>query len=231
MILSHKLKFIFLKTNKTAGTSIEIALSKYCGPEDIITPISPPDEETRKSLGYPGPQNYQPYPLSAYSLRELARYFIKGKRKLKFFNHITASELKPLIDEHIWDQYFKFCFERNPWDRVISQYYFQFKDKPRPPLPEYLRMDDVMILKRWGYYLYTIDDEVVVDKIYRYENLAQELEALRQQLGISEKITLPRAKTSFRTDKRGYDEILDEADKERIQQIFRDEINLMGYRY
>ena len=39
MIVSHSRKFIFLKTRKTAGTSLEIALSKYCGPEDVLAPI------------------------------------------------------------------------------------------------------------------------------------------------------------------------------------------------
>ena len=47
MIISHEHKFIFLKTRKTAGTSIELALSGLCGPDDIITPISPNDEPLR----------------------------------------------------------------------------------------------------------------------------------------------------------------------------------------
>ena len=50
MIISHKYKFIFFKVSKTAGTSIEIALSEFCGPDDIITPISPKDETKRHHL-------------------------------------------------------------------------------------------------------------------------------------------------------------------------------------
>ena len=38
MIISHKHKFIFIKTRKTAGTTIEYNLSKYLGSEDIIAP-------------------------------------------------------------------------------------------------------------------------------------------------------------------------------------------------
>ena len=40
MIISHQLQLIFVKTRKTAGTSIEIALSRYAGPDDVITAIS-----------------------------------------------------------------------------------------------------------------------------------------------------------------------------------------------
>ncbi|MCL2930743.1 MAG: hypothetical protein MGG11_00075 [Trichodesmium sp. MAG_R03] len=89
MIISHKYKFIFLKTKKTAGTSIEISLSRFCGDDDIITPIDFTDEAIRKLLGQK-PQNY-----------------------LDFRNHITSQEVLKKIEPSIWNTYYKFCFERN----------------------------------------------------------------------------------------------------------------------
>src|SRR5262245_62801539 len=56
MIVSHKHKFIFIKTKKTAGTAIEAALSELCGPEDVITPYREESEPARKGLS---PQNYR----------------------------------------------------------------------------------------------------------------------------------------------------------------------------
>ena len=37
MIISHKHKFIFFKSKKTAGSSIQVTLAKHCGEDDIIT--------------------------------------------------------------------------------------------------------------------------------------------------------------------------------------------------
>jgi hypothetical protein len=41
MIISHKYKFIFIKTFKTASTSVEAYFSQYAGSNDILTPITP----------------------------------------------------------------------------------------------------------------------------------------------------------------------------------------------
>ena len=39
MILSHSHRFIFIKSAKTAGTSLESALSNDCDGKDLVAPI------------------------------------------------------------------------------------------------------------------------------------------------------------------------------------------------
>jgi hypothetical protein len=58
VILSHSRKFIFIKTRKVSGTSMEISLSQACSGDDILTPISYEDELIRSDLGGCLPQNY-----------------------------------------------------------------------------------------------------------------------------------------------------------------------------
>lgn len=88
MIVSHRHRFIFIKTQKVAGTSVEIALSKFLGPDDVVTPIlDPADEALRRRLGVCGPQNYKAtgrellregMSLSAQG-RNFAKEIIRGK--------------------------------------------------------------------------------------------------------------------------------------------------------
>ena len=113
MILSLKHRFIFIKGRKVGGTSVEMALSKICGPEDIITPITPIDEKTRlrnKSKC----QNYSD------SLRKETDYldFIKnlstsklGSIKIpkeKFYNHMSLNEVAERFTACSLDNFFIF---------------------------------------------------------------------------------------------------------------------------
>ncbi len=228
MILSHKHRFIFIKTNKTAGTSVEIALAKHCGPDDIITPIGADDEEIKRELGYPGPQNYKgavERGLVAGFMHRFAK-----KKKERFYNHMPASEIKERIDGDVWRDYFKFCVERNPWDRVVSLYYWRTKDKQPPPtIEEYIASKGPYSLKRKGIGLYTIGGEIVVDKVCLFENLAEDLEEVRKIVGIPEPLELPRAKSKFRPAKKSYQEALGGKERERIAKLFSEEIELFGY--
>lgn len=233
MIVSHKYRYIFLKTSKTAGTSIEIALSRYCGPEDIITPVSPEDEVIRHSVRGCASRKY-PAGKRQYGPSDWFRYWFHGKEKQYFYNHIPARKLKRRLDPEIWENYHRFCVVRNPWDRVISQYFWRFRDVSRdlwPTLDEFLESHHVRSLQRKGYKLYTTCGKVQVHRILRYENLSEDLEAVRLALGIPEPLVLPGAKTGHRKDRRHYREIFTTRQRDRVAELFADEIRLMNYTF
>lgn len=229
MILSHRYRFIFLKTNKTAGTSIEIALSKHCGPDDIVTPISPPDERLRQEHGGRNPQHYLPA-IRQYSARDWLTAIARGRRK-RFFNHMPARLVKRLVGDEIWNNYYKFCVERNPWDRVLSLYAWRCQQEPRPTLSQFLQSAVPRDLQRRGIDVYSIGGQPAVDRICRYEHLADDLEAVRRHLGMPEPLELPRAKASFRVDRRHYREIYSPHERDQVAELFRREIESLGYTF
>ena len=229
MIISHKYKFIFLKTRKTAGTSIEIALSKFCGENDIVTPISSYDEPKRVEYGSRGPQNYF-VQYSRYSYKDWIQSSIERKKR-QFFNHIPAYDVRRWIGEEIWNSYYKFCFERNPWDKAISLYSFCLAlSKKQISIEEFL-WKKVEISNLANYPIYTIDNELVVDRVCFFENLTQEIEDVARQLGLPEVPVLPEAKVGFRKDKRPYQEIIGKKERELIQTLCQKEIDLFGYAF
>ncbi len=182
MLLSHKHKFIFIKTNKTAGTSIEIGLSRFCGNEGIITPNDPADEEIRNAMGYPRPRNCYAKFLD-YRFKDIYKLLVRRKPKLKFYHHMPAAEIRTRVGEECWKSYYKFCFERNPFDRVISFYYWRTKKGPKRSISEFIDSGEVLMLKKYGYHLYTIDEKIVVDRVCRYEDMLGGTEPHRHPAG------------------------------------------------
>lgn len=226
MIISHRHRFIFLKTVKTGGTSVEIALSRYCGDEDVVTPISPEDEPTRQALGI-APRNYLA-PRAAYSLPDYYRLLVQREEKKLYWNHITAAEVRDRIGDDIWNSYFKFTVERNPWDKTISDFYWRASRGGPQTLDAYFRKyrGD---FKHFNYPRYTLDGQVAVDAIVRFEHLVGDLTSVLQRVGIAFDGVLPRAKGTSRKDRRHYSELLSPAQLQMIADYFRPEIDLLGY--
>lgn len=215
MIISHRHKFVYVKTRKTASTSLEIALSAFCGPDDVITKIVPKDQALRASLGYPGPQH------------EFVRE--RSGSTFELLNHAPAAVARDLLGEP-WGEYFTFTIERNPFDRVISQYWWEVQGMAEPPpISLFLERARPELLSNW--HLYTADDRLLVDHVGRYETLDDSLAFIAERLGLGRAIQLPgrKVKSEFRRDRRPWREVLSAADRRLIETACRRELEAFGY--
>ena len=202
MIISHKYRFIFIKTQKTAGTSLEVFLSGVCDKKDIITPIFPHVPPHK-------PRNYE---------------------GLGFYNHISAREIIGKIDDDIWNEYFKFCVERNPWDKTISHYYMLSSRAVSS-----LSLEQYMDAKRFpsDFNKYTDDaGSLVVDKVLKYEQLEKSLNETFEELNVPFPGTLNvKAKSNYRPVNTEYRKLLEPHQVHLISEVFKREIEIFGYSY
>ena len=238
MVISHRHKFIFIKTAKTAGTSVEAFFSRHCAPGDVFTSTYPPVEGHE-------PRNWRKwflplkelgsfnYPIDPNNFAE--RRFFAPKRTLadmlkrrKFHEHIPARIARQRIAKEIWDEYHVFTIERNPWDKTLSHYHMQSSVRGgRMSLDEYFARKEFCV----NLPIYCDEHgEVLVDQVIKYEELADGIGGLCDRWGIPFEGSLGvRAKGDYRKDRRHYSEVLEERHLEEIDRVFGKEIDMHGY--
>jgi hypothetical protein len=226
MIISHRHKFIFIKTRKTAGTSVEIALSEHCGPEDVLTRFGPPeDEHMRLQLTGIGGQNYR-LPLQRLRYSE-ARWAAKNRRVPRFRQHDTAELVRHYVRSNIWSEYLTFTIERNSFDKAVSRYHWH-PGRTRPPMEEFFARSPVLHLSDWP--AYTVNDDVIVDRVVRFEQLQDDLDEVTNLLSIPA-LSLPRAKGGHRPKKSHYSDALSPTSRARVELVCAKEICHFGYQW
>ena len=122
MIISFKYKFIFIKSYKTAGSSIENYLYPYLNNKDILAPTE--DYNGINCWGDFDAKNIE-YHFGEEFLKKKINY------KMKYFAHmpiwLVKERLKPLSDKlnyDIFKNFYKFGVIRNPFDTIVSHYYW-----------------------------------------------------------------------------------------------------------
>lgn len=214
MIVSHRHRFIFLKTKKTAGTSVEIALSRICGPEDVVTGFGVVDEKIRSGVGGVTRQNNTAPPLEA-----------------PVFQHSGARRCRRAVGAEVFENYFRFVVERNPWDTVVSLYFWLNRNREVFTFDELLRRPEVETLARENYGMWHIHGEVAVDRVLRYERLADELDDVWRQLRLSGAAQLPHAKAGHRPERLDYRSMYDGPQRRFVGRLFERSIDELGYEF
>ena len=231
MILSHAHKFIYVKTYKTGSTSVEAALSAVCGPDDVITEAS---EQLRGVRQKPA-QNYRiehpekpSRPLWKTLLGRPERHYHPS---VGYYEHMPASRIRTYAGEEVWSRYFKFSFERNPWDRQVSWYHYKTKSKAaeaRPSFEAFNRDKRRAFVENWS--LYTEDDQVMLDFVGRYESLEEDFAKVLQAIGLAGQVALPRENVS-RTRRGSYRDVYTASTKALVAEWYAPEISHFGYTF
>ena len=116
MIISHSNNFIFFKSIKTAGTSIEASLSYYCDSGDFCTGPSERDGDF-------------------YFIRKFndnhyksINNFDKANMLDRFHSHTYPNMLYDRTGSK-WEKYSKITCVRNPWDLFVSYYWWCMRQR------------------------------------------------------------------------------------------------------
>jgi Sulfotransferase family len=220
MLVSHPKKFIYLKTTKTGGTSVEIFLEPYCRPAESGEPQHHQDAIV-SHVGIVGYRGKQP----------------KGQI---WWNHMPGTRVRELVGERIWAEYYKFCIVRNPFDRMVSQWWMTLPAELRPQASA----DMGFARERFSKWVeegrgltidrnvYLIDGKPCTDRILRHENLKAELAGLCKYLGLDLDVAkLGSYKSGFRARKEHYTDYYTDKARQIVEHVFRYELDHFDYAF
>ena len=119
--INHEKKAIFINIPKTARSYISSTLCKYYGFTQYLHPCE--DHE----LKYGKHSKLDVACLFFNKIDGIYKYYKNSKSLNKLMN----------MDEEKWNTYFKFCFVRNPYDRIVSGFFYIQQLKPPSFLKDY----------------------------------------------------------------------------------------------
>ena len=232
MIISHEHKFIFIKTAKTGGSTIENILGNHLGDKDVASGSGYHDVNNRK-IRYTHKQNFirfdYPNNLGGYS-------------------HVPASFIyKKFFKGEKPKDYFVFTIERNSYDKAISHWWWHTHTKRmykrQRPTKTNLRQHLTDLIESnhsqnhfscwWRYTVPPSFSEFNVDKVYQYHEWADMWKDLSERFSIP--IDMEQTETiRFKDSKKPfehYSHAYRDNEQELVDILCEQEIKHFGYEF
>jgi|10_taG_2_1085330.scaffolds.fasta_scaffold00597_21 hypothetical protein len=168
--------------------------------------------------------------------------------------HSTLEDLREsnILSQEDFNSYFKFCFFRDPWARLVSSYEYRRSERWRLTHPE-RRLALIRSFKDWVKltiapkknefswaqqfpWVRDKDGNLLADKIYQFENLHHDFDEIRKKLNLPEpkrdcsiEDTYLHKFNSCQYDH--YSEYYDNETRELVGEYAREEIDYFGYNF
>ena len=212
----HEHKTVFIHIPKAAGVAITHML---------LQPI----------VGYDTTQE-----IGGLSVPLKLRFELRGKQKHKQARYYTVDDD---ITYQQWREYYKFAVVRNPWDRVVSEFFWRHTLPTRRPsirLAKFIDYCEARIRDRrnrardiyWPHaqlqesFITDAAGYVIVDDVFRFEDLESVVCELKERTGLP--LSLQKLNDSCHDDYRQY---YDKATRDRVGQLYAKDIARFGYEF
>lgn len=218
MILSTSHQFIFVHVPKTAGWSIM----------DTLQPYNRPHSRTL--------------------FRSLTRKLpvVESVESAHFRVHETASKMIAKLTYSVWSRYYSFAVIRNPFDHAVSHYEYlkQHRSKSIAKFYQRITFESYLVERQKKPFLnntifvrmpdqayFILDDanQIAVNKLLRFENLATEWEQLVETLGLKDLKLLHVNKTISKAKGKLFSSYYNHHTEEIVRNIYKRDFDLFGY--
>jgi len=151
--------------------------------------------------------------------------------------HLTCALLREKMGSEKYDSYFKFTFVRNPWTRLVSEYFWR-QGAPKRRLDmtfsEFTKYAEDVV-RNGRFYDRKFDDHFIpqieytsdVNRVLRFEQFAEGVTSIAGQLGVH--IDKVPEKPARRHD--NYWEFYDPASRARVERVYQEDIDAFGYEF
>lgn len=202
-IISFDPKFIFIKTRKTAGTSLEVHLAAECAASAIVTPIHPPN-----ALHLPRNADHYYNHMPALAIRAAQPDHFAAAYKVAFERH---------PDDKSLSFYAMLSHSPHHYDPDGPQSWRDYVAQGTFPVDDWLYTDR--------------DGTLLIDRLYRYEALDLALRDISARTGLRYRALTAREKTGFRRDDiPSFAEVMaDTPTRDRIMHAFATTLRHIAY--
>ncbi len=163
--------------------------------------------------------------------------------------HTNIKKYQLIFSKAEFDRYFKFAFVRNPWDRLVSAFFFLrrggFNESDRKWAREKLDQfqDFGSFVRKWvnrdnvsswrhfvpqHKYVCSTDGKLLVNFVGRFENLEEDFSYVSRRINAESALRVAN-RTASR--KASYAEYYSDETRRIVADVYREDIDLFGYRF
>jgi len=221
MPIYDKHKIIFVHIPKTAGTTINSAL----GIESLFSKYK--------------------------SLDDYDIAILYGNTHTYELDHLPARNIKRITDCYTWDHYFKFAVVRNPYDRMVSQYFYAIETEDYRMIgKEYFSSFEIFVNRLYELYkmdkfksfihkekshyipqykyIYDRNGNMLVNYVAYFDNFEEEIENILSFLSKKKLLTKFKHKKMSSTHSHYYEYYTPELE-DKIYEIYKKDFKLFDF--